>query len=563
MHVKQVSSGGFDMALPAVTVNSSWDQVFLGLAGGELESCLPGFLQQSRWFGGKAREIKAVSLEQTVPVAGDALQAVIAFLRVEYGQGSGELYLLPLGYATGAEEARILEEHPAAVVLRLTIREKGEGGLLFDALVRPAFGEFLFRSIELQRQLKADGAQIISRSAPMLRHLRTSSGPLAEPRVLTVEQSNTSIAYGQQFILKVMRRLEGGINPELEIGLFLTEKGFEHVPAVAGSLEYVPSRGEPATLAILELFIPNEGDAWSYTVSALGRYYDRIMARHHSVGPAPAPGRSITELVDRPLPPEWLDMAGDSVESAHLLGRRTAELHVALASATEDPRFSPEPFSILYQRSLNRSMRNLTKTVYRTLRRKRRDVEEKAGAEALMVFDMEDDILELFQKILKTKLAGQRIRCHGDLHLGQVLYTGTDFVIIDFEGEPAQSIGERKIKHSPLKDVAGMLRSFNYAAYSVLFEQRDGGLICSEEIDVYRRGTDVWTACVSALFLRAYLAVAASGHFLPETMDQVQLLLDLYLLEKAIYELGYELNHRPDWIVIPLEGIRRLLERED
>jgi maltose alpha-D-glucosyltransferase/alpha-amylase len=275
----------------------------------------------------------------------------------------------------------------------------------------------------------------------------------------------------------------------------------------------------------------------------------------------PFPQTPLLELAEQDLPAVVSEIIGPYLESARLLGQRTGEMHVFLASSSDRPEFNPEPFSKLYQRSLYQSMRNLTRQVFQLLRQRLKTLPEGTRAEVQRALDQEAKILDRFRTIIDLKATAMRIRCHGDYHLGQVLYTGKDFVIIDFEGEPARPLSERRIKRSPLRDVAGMLRSFHYAAISAFFSQRDRGLIRPEDHSFLESSAQFWRLWVSVAFMKAYLAVAARMNFIPQTRKELQVLLDLYLLEKAVYELGYELNNRPDWVQIPVQGIQQLLIR--
>ena len=264
--------------------------------------------------------------------------------------------------------------------------------------------------------------------------------------------------------------------------------------------------------------------------------------------------RSLLDLAHDGVPQLATESFGAYLDLARLMGRRTAELHAALGSEKDDPRFAPEPFTALYQRSLYQSMRTLTQGVFRTLRSKVRDIPQ-----AVQVLDLQGTIEERFRRVLQPKLEALRIRCHGDYHLGQVLYTGRDFVIIDFEGEPARPLSERRIKRSPLTDVAGMIRSFHYAAYTALMAQT-GGAIPVDNPALLEPWALFWYWWVSAAFLQSYLEVAGAAAFLPPSREDLQTLLDLFLLEKALYELGYEVNNRPQWVRIPIEGVVQLLE---
>jgi maltose alpha-D-glucosyltransferase/alpha-amylase len=306
------------------------------------------------------------------------------------------------------------------------------------------------------------------------------------------------------------------------------------------------------TLGILQEVIANEGDAWSYTLDALGRFFDRILVSWgNESAPVPVPTEPLGDLARREMTADDFERIGTYVPTVQLLGERTAELHVALASGRGKD-FEPEPFSELYQRSLYDSMRTLAKKNLRLLRQRFKSLPEGVQAAAGRVLAAEDEIVERFRRLTSRKLTAERIRTHGDYHLGQVLYTGRDFVILDFEGEPSRSLSERRLKRSPFRDVAGMLRSFQYAAYVRLFEEAAEGVASPESLPALESWALYWERWVSAAFLQAYLRRARSASFLP----------DAYLLEKAVYELGYELNNRPDWVRIPLQGILQILAAE-
>ena len=378
---------------------------------------------------------------------------------------------------------------------------------------------------------------------------------------MKVEQSNTSVVYGDRFILKLFRRLEAGVNPDLELGRFLTERAaFAHIPPLAGVLEYRRQHAEPMTLAILQGFVPNQGDAWQYTLDALGHYCEGVLARQTAMPAAPMPPQPLLALLEDEIPPLAYELIGPYLGAARLLGQRTAELHVALAQETDDPAFAPEPFSTLYQRALYQSMRSPTGQVFERLLERLQEVPAAVREEAQLVVSLEPEILRRFRSVLQRKITAMRIRIHGDYHLGQVLYTGKDFVIIDFEGESPRPLSERRIKRSPLRDVVGMLRSFHYAAYTALSSRINGGVARPEDMAVLEPCAHFWHLWVSAVFLKAYLASAAPAPFLPRTREELAILLDAYVLEKALYELGHELDNRPDWVQVPLRGILQLLE---
>jgi maltose alpha-D-glucosyltransferase/alpha-amylase len=543
--------------LPVLTVLKKWQAVLQGEQRAELERILPDHIVTRRWFGGKARRIKAVAMEEAIPM--DDGRAIITFIRVDYTEGDAETYVLPVTYAAGEEAERVLRDNPQAVILRVHIRESGEDGVVYDAFVDQGFGEGLLEAIVRRRRRKGIGGELFATRTRPFFHLR---GPLEEPLVpaiLKAEQSNTSMVYGDRLILKLFRRLQPGVNPDLEIGRFLTERGFLHIPPVAGAIEYRKGRKEPYTLAILQGFVYNQGDAWAYCQDILGHFYEQALARKTELREFSVPQKHLLTLAEQETPSEVAALIGTFSEAARLLGQRTAELHVVLASDTEAPQFAQESFSKLYQRSLYQAMRSEAGKVMRSLADRLRYLPESVRPGAEEVLQRRQEIFETFGTLLQKKLDAMRIRCHGDYHLGQVLYTGKDFVIIDFEGEPARPISERRIKRSPLRDVAGMLRSFHYAAYATLFSQLHHGVAVGEDVPLLETAANLWYLWVSADFLRVYLAVAAPGGYLPKGREELQVLIDVFMLQKAVYELGYELNNRPDWVGVPIAGIRQLL----
>jgi maltose alpha-D-glucosyltransferase/alpha-amylase len=380
-----------------------------------------------------------------------------------------------------------------------------------------------------------------------------------EPRARDLEQSNSTVVYSNRWILKLFRRVEPGLNPELDIGRFLASKKHSGTPALAGALEYATTRGEPATLGVVHEFVAEAKDAWAHTLDVLGRYFERVLslpAGMRAVTKSPAP---LSELVAGPIPEQVSELLGTYVETARLLGKRTAELHAALASEDEDPRFRPEPFTLHYQRSLYQNLRALAVRILGQLRASAPKLPEALRPLANEVGGLEEACLARFHLISGAKIDALRIRCHGDFHLGQVLYTGKDFLIIDFEGEPARSLGERTIKRPALRDVAGMLRSFHYASRTALEKEVELGKLDRSNLADAEPWARFWQSWAGALYLKAYFEAALDSRFLPKRRQDTWLLLDAFTLEKALYEIGYELDNRPGWVHIPLEGVLRLL----
>ncbi|MBO0702537.1 MAG: phosphotransferase, partial [Candidatus Dormibacteraeota bacterium] len=321
--------------------------------------------------------------------------------------------------------------------------------------------------------------------------------------------------FGDQLIMKVFRKIEAGINPDLEMNRYLTDCGFPHVPPVAGALLYRGGRERISAVAMLQQLVPNQGDAWDLF---------------------------LRELEDSP---EWEE--DRDLHLARLLGRRTAELHLALAAGVDDPSFVPEPTNAMAARSVYQSIRSQATQTMQVLRRQLKNLPEHLEPAAREVLAGESLLKEQLRSLLGRRIRATRIRCHGDYHLGQVLFTGTDFMIVDFEGEPARPLAERRLKRWAARDVTGMLRSFEYAGETAAARNA-------------AESSRVWATRMGEAFENAYRELTWGSSFQPDDEDEYRLLRGIMLLEKTLYELRYELQYRPDWAGIPLRGLRGLLE---
>lgn len=317
------------------------------------------------------------------------------------------------------------------------------------------------------------------------------------------------------------------------------------------------------TLGILREFIGDTRSGWEYTLDSLRDYFEHVTVQQAAITEIPVPSGSLLDLQAVDIPELASQTIGAYLASAQLLGQSTAELHIALASDPDNPRFAPEPFSSFYQRSIYQYARNLTGQVLLLLRQRLKSLPPETQQLGQAVLNRQEEIMGRFQLVLNQKITALRTRCHGDYHLGQVLYTGKDFIIVDFEGEPGRSLGERRIKRSPLRDVAGMLHSFNYAATQALHNEVESGMLRFENLPLMEQWVQFWYSWVSATFLNTYLETASKDSFLPKTKAELQVLLDAYLLEKVIYGLGSELNNRPEWVYISLQWILQLLGSSD
>jgi maltose alpha-D-glucosyltransferase/alpha-amylase len=551
--------------VPRLEVAENWDRFIRGEERERLEAILPDYFPNCRWFRSKARQVKTARITELLPVSEDGLNSYLSLVDVEYGDSEPETYVLPLAAVDHHESHHHpVASHSALAHLR-SVRRVGNSEahngyaeqIVFDATADRQFENAVLGVIEHRKRLHGMRGEAVGAVSSAFHSMMPPGASIGEPHLLKAEQTNSSIAYGHDLIFKLFRRIEPGISPDLEISRFLTERaGFSYTPQLAGWLEYRVGRGEPQTVGVMHRFVHNHGDAWEYTRRELNRYFERAATRTQLV---PPPGKPLVELLDEKSPDRaGADMVGVYLDVARLLGRRTAELHLALSSDEEDAAFAPEPF-LPQLRSIYQSMRNLTGRTFRLLRDRLSTLPDEARKQAARVSAHQEQISACFDAMLKRGTGIVRIRTHGDLHLGQLLYTGKDFAIIDFEGEPARPLTERRRKRPGLRDVAGMLRSFHYAAFSTLLEEARSGALGGRDFASMEPWARLWQEWTSWAFLKAYVETAGQSPIVPEDREELKALLDAFVLDKAIYELAYELNNRPAWVTIPLHGIEQIV----
>jgi maltose alpha-D-glucosyltransferase/alpha-amylase len=378
----------------------------------------------------------------------------------------------------------------------------------------------------------------------------------------SAEQSNTSIVYGDRMILKLFRRLQPGVNPDYEIGRHLTERlHYPRVPAVTGAFHFQFPAEDLTTLAMMQRLVESQADGWRHATDELSRFYEQAAGR---VAPPNAIPATLDESIRAQPPRTVQDAMGGYLETAATLGRRTAEMHVALASDASDRAFAPEPFTKDDLSALSadaaaqavKALDSLAEIVERSDKRNQPTLPDTVRREADLLLASRQMLLDSIRQAPSLEFVASKIRVHGDYHLGQVLWSEGDFYILDFEGEPARSIAQRRQKQSALKDVAGMVRSFSYAAYAALFAHAASRPAEFERLEPWAR---LWQTWASAAFLRGYFVTIGDALFVPTEASQREALLRLWMLDKALYELNYELNNRPDWLRIPIRGVLGLL----
>jgi maltose alpha-D-glucosyltransferase / alpha-amylase len=548
-------------ALPALLMGVEWQNALDGGTRIVIErQALRPFLQRQRWFASKSREIKQARFTDWSTLRAGKNPAFLTIISIEYADGWTESYFVPLALISDSQADTALREAPGTVLARITGARKGaivDG--LFDDDTCSRLLEVIEKGSEVGTARGSIHGLIEARPLDLDGERRWTRGG--------GDQSNSLAFVNDRYVLKLFRRMEPTPNPEYEIAGALTRRGFTRAPALAGAIEYLRPNLEEGTLAVLQSAVKHQGTGWEFTVDELRRFYERVSARvrepqhaaHfadltpvdplHSGHPAyPAHG------AQEAPPPFFAALENWYLTSAATLGRRTAELHLTLADSA-GPAFAPEPMDGSALNALAEDMRVHARSSLDLLEQRINTLNEVSRPYAEPVLANREGLLARFDELLDLNGAGARIRIHGDYHLGQVLRTEEDFVIIDFEGEPDRSIAQRRAKQSPLKDIAGMIRSYSYAAYAALIAFTTHIPDSHAALEPW---ADTWQYWVADAFLNGYRGTAGASSLLPRD-EQWDRLLRAFVIDKALYELGYEVNHRPEWVRIPLIGIRKLI----
>lgn len=536
----------------------------------QVEELMPRWLRAQRWFAGKSREIRHATLALTVPLSPQSIYSVV---RVHYASGKDEDYAVPMCW---------LPLHSASPTLRpasVLARTKGDDGFLCDATAEPRFHAELLAAIAGDSRFRSGTRSVVGVAHGAPRH------SIREPsRVMTQEQNNTSIGYGQTYVLKLFRKLETGVHPEVEVARFLGRPPrFEHVPELMGVLELRESRNDAThrvtALGMLSAWMSHTADAWSHVVrlaeKALGRSAGRATSSRQTTSSRRTASSGHVGSTEVP--------AAHALALAERLGVRSAELHRRLASQRDDADFAPEPLTPPDREALFDGLQRQAYETRALLQRDRQRIPERWRAQVGLLVSEPRRLLRRFEALRTRNIDVERMRCHGDFHLGQVLIVANDggepdVAFLDFEGEPLRSFRQRRVKTCALRDVAGMLRSLDYATWVGLRRVAGpGGLIADASLE--SRAT-AWCHQLGRAFLTAYRRTldvgAADGpsgattagnaaengtpaRIVPREPGDFELLLDAYLFEKTMNELQYELSHRPDWVDIPLRGIAAVL----
>lgn len=509
-----------------------------------LSDVLEKYIVKKRWYGGKSSKMKYIELAEYFRIQQHEEVYYGLILEVNFQEAFYQHYFLPIAFVTDenfAQENRIL---PVSI--------EHQKGYIIDAVHLEAFRKLVFERILTAEPI--DKTKVRYHKNALFENIAYESS-----RFMGVEQSNTSIVYNEKYVLKFFRRIYVDRNPDYEMSRFLSEiSDYKNTPLYLGSINVIDSDQSTLTIALMQELVENEGDAWDYILKEIHKVFMNLQFKNINVKHLPKV-TSFERLEIADVSPEIIDWIGlNLLHKTQVLAKRTAEMHIALGSEFTDTAFEPTHFNGDYEVWLKNRLlyqfQNRLNTVENNLHKLKG-----------MALDLANDFLARKNEIRKrfvdfdwTKLKGLRIRIHGDYHLGQILVQNDDFYIIDFEGEPESTIRDRKVKQPPLKDVAGLFRSYHYAIYSSIFNNKD--LYKESQEELFEAGEILYNYIIN-VFLGTYVALIKKANLNIGYKEERIFLLQYSLLEKAVYELGYELNSRPQWAVIPLKGISNIINQ--
>ncbi|MEZ4859362.1 MAG: trehalose synthase [Flavobacteriaceae bacterium] len=532
------------MKMPS-SFNSSWEQLMddTGFVKMFLSEVLEDYIIKQRWYGGKSSKLKYIELTEYFRIQQKEEVYYGLILEVNFVEAFYQHYFLPIAFVT--DESFAKEER----ILKLTINEVA--GYIIDAIHLEAFRKLVFERI-LNSQAN-DTSRVQYHKGDRFKETEYKSS-----RFMGMEQSNTSVIINEKCVIKFFRRIYATKNPDYEMSRFLSDKkGFQNTPAYLGSINIKDSENIITTIALMQELVPNDGDAWEYMLKKLDKVFKTLSDKHINIHQLPDVAM-FARLKIRDVPPEIIDWGGLNLfQNLRQLGIRTAEMHIALGSEFEETAFTPERFNGDYEVWLKNRLLYQFQNRLNTVENNLHKLEGLTLTLAKQFLEQKNEIRKRFLDFDWTKLKGERLRVHGDYHLGQILVKNGDFHILDFEGEPESTIRDRKVKQPPLKDVAGLFRSFHYAIYATIFNNGDKYPQTEEEL--FYAGELLYRYFIG-VFLESYTEKIQNANINIGYSQERIYVLKYSMLEKAVYELGYEMNARPLWAVIPLEGIASIMK---
>ena len=506
---------------------------------------LEQYIPKKRWYAGKSSHLKYIEITDFVRLKSEKNNYFAVLIEVNFQEAFFQNYFIPVAFMSEAELDTNTLIAPAQF--------NGVSGYLVDALHIEDFRKLLFERIAASAELR-EFPNIIFHKSALLGSMNYESS-----RFMGAEQSNTSIVYNETYVLKIFRRIYISTNPDYEINRFLTEVcRFENTPEYVGSVNLSIGEEDNITIGLMQRLIPNQGDAWNYFLKEMDEVFTNLERKKIKLADIPD-----TEHYKRirlqNIPHQIIDWAGLNLfQKVQQLALRTAQMHVALGSDTRNTSFVPTNFNGDYEVWLKNRLTYQFQNRLNTIENNLHKLEGESMELAKVFLNRKNEIRRRFLDFDWTKLKSERIRIHGDYHLGQVLVDHDDFYLLDFEGEPESTIRDRKVKQPPIKDIAGMFRSFHYAIYSVILN--NGSKFPYEREELFVAGEKLYHY-ICGSFLYTYVDHVQKNNLNIGYTKEIEFLLQYCLLEKAVYELGYELNSRPRWALIPLRGILQILNK--
>jgi maltose alpha-D-glucosyltransferase/alpha-amylase len=559
-------SGGTGKEEMAILSAESPDDVFAYGSHIGVVNLLPKALKTRPWFLGRNRTLRDVTIMDLVRLPDTA--SYLLLTDIEYSDGDPDTYLIALSLAGGEKAETLIHDNPEGILAKVS-GMLGDNTVVYGAVFDREFSNSLLTAIVRRKKYKADYGELQGGHTKAFRKDWTRTRASLEPQRMQTDQPNSFIRYGENFVLKLYRKLEPGPNPDREMLEFLTEHtSFCNTPRALGWLEYRKSFDEgevKTTVGTLMSFTRNGINGWAYILDHLGLFFERALAipledpRLKELQPA----GDLFTVASLPVPAIIIDLLGTKVESIRTLGQRTAEMHAALSSRPDISEFAPEPFTDFYRQGVYHGIVGHVGRTFDALRNRLIRMTGPAQEEIRSLVDQEHVVRGQLYPLRDERILSTRIRHHGDFHLSHLQFTGNDVVFTDFDGPINRPMSERRIKRSAIRDVACMIRSFHYVSYAVLFGQVPGIVAAPEAKAQLQTWAEAWRTWVSAIFLRAYLDAAGGREFVPESQKQRRILMRSYLIEKCLLEINHELEYRPDWLRIPVRGILDQLQHSE
>lgn len=535
--------------LPFLSLNS-WDEVTSSNFLTELQNnILIDYLLKTDWFVSKGKAINSIAITNRAIIPVEGGDTLLLLIEIRFETGVPESYQLPVSFAQQNLAQKLQLNCPQSIIATLKIGD--EEGLLVDSLFTSAFQQALIARIRTNEPIELANSMIQFNSNDLLKE----SSEL-KSKIYT-KDGFTAINYDNGFFLKMYRKIDPTTNPDLEITRYLSEKAkFQNVPKFSGSIEW-KFENDTITLGMLQDLVEDHGDAYSFMLTRVNNYIERVLSTNKEEIELGGLLGTLTEPVgyDELSQEMQLLLGGSASEQAKLIGKRTGEMHLALAAGEGIKDFAPEDFSLHYQRSLFSSMQSPVREIYENKTVEIKNYPQIIQQDLMNFYGKKEEILHLLKRIYNKKLDVIKMRIHGNFHLGQVLLTGKDVVITDFGGDPEKSFSDRRLKRSPLRDVAAMIRSFTDVAYEGFLKTTH---VDKAHINDFLPFARIWAHYMINFFMKAYLETVKDSLFIPKDKDDFKMMVETYMLEKALRDINYELHNRPDWVIIPLRIIKSI-----